>query len=206
MKLASGPHFTLNPDSPAARPDNPLHHRQTESRAFALFLGRKIGIEDPCQHFGGHPSARIGNREFQTFLGQYLVQIEIFFLLFDPGEFDIQATYLALHGMGGIGAEIHEDLMNPAGINLDRPQATRDFSLDRDGGRDGGPQQLQDFLDGGTDIDRTLARLVCPAEGEDLPDKITGPAAAFFHLFQILPDGIRTFVGEEAQISIADYS
>lgn len=40
----------------------PYTYRETEARAFTLFLGCKEGFEYPIQIFFDHPHARIGDR------------------------------------------------------------------------------------------------------------------------------------------------
>ena len=52
---------------------------------------------------------------------------------------------LFLHGMVGVGAEIHDNLMDLGGIRQHRPLGV-DIVLDLDGGGDGGAQHLQCLL------------------------------------------------------------
>jgi len=78
------------------------------------------------------------------------------------------------HGMVGIGAEIHHDLVNLGWIGKHRSAVGIDLLADFDGGGQRGPQQLEDLLDNGLDLQRFSFQIGAPAEGKDLLDQFLG--------------------------------
>ena len=46
--------------------NDPMDHRQSESGALALFLGRKIGIENAFQGLRVHAAAGVGDSQFEV--------------------------------------------------------------------------------------------------------------------------------------------
>ena len=80
--------------------------------------------------------------------------------------------------MGGIGAEVHEDLLYLGGISEDETRLALDLDPDADGRGDRGPKELHGLLDDAAQTERFLLLLGLSAEGEHLPDELPAPEPA----------------------------
>ncbi|VTR66236.1 hypothetical protein DESC_460131 [Desulfosarcina cetonica] len=105
--------FAVDIDAAAQCPDDPMNHGQTQAGALALGLGGEIGVEDAFARFRRHADAVVGDRDdrigtrFQLGdrSGERSRQVDI-------GQSDFQDPAPFLHGVSGVGANIHDDLVD----------------------------------------------------------------------------------------------
>ena len=158
-----------------------IDHGQSETAALAGRLGREEGIVDSFQHIGCHALAVIGHRHANS--------------LEQPRRSGLYAACRidrntdgagAIHGMGGIDAQVHHDLNDLSWICSDDPVACVHAALEVefDARLQGATKQRQCFAHCRDDIhgNRLTPSLAC--EFEDLCDQIAGTKTAA----QDLPD------------------
>ena len=105
----------------------------------------------------------------------------------DGAQGDAQGSDGIAHGMGGVRAEIDENLLDLDRISQDHHPVRLEGGPDPDGGRQRGPQHPGRFLDEGADLDHLQSPLFLPAEAQDLPDQIAGAQGRLQNLIQIAP-------------------
>ena len=106
----------------------------------------------------------------------------------DDGEYP--AAFF--HGVKGVGAEIHDHLMNLRRIGEDESGVRCEVLVDGNGRRQEGPQHLQCFLDNDNWLEWDLFAFRLTAEGEDLLDQILGSMTGLDDLIEVLRyQGIR---------------
>ena len=79
-----------------------------------------------------------------------------------------------LHGLGRIGTQIHQYLLNLGGVAHNVCRFAADVGSDFNGRRQGGSQKLEGFIDERFDIDRLKFLFGLAAERQNLPDQIPG--------------------------------
>lgn len=85
------------------------------------------------------------------------------------------------HGMKGIGAEIHHDLMNLGGVGPDDARLAGELLAHADGCREGGAQQFDHLLDDQYNIQWLLFGVVSTAECQNLTDQFLGAKRRIEH-------------------------
>ena len=81
--------------------------------------------------------------------------------------------------MGGIGAQIHQHLVNLGLIRQHRPQVGGNFLFDFDGRWNGGPQQFDHLLENDCDVGGHFLGLALPGKCQDLFHQSFGAFAGF---------------------------
>ncbi|EKD40164.1 MAG: hypothetical protein ACD_75C00155G0001 [uncultured bacterium] len=145
--------------------DNTVDHRQPETGPLAFGLSGKIGIVNFIQQFGGNTPAGILHPQFQ--IGSRLaarMMPDIFLRQFDLGKADRQHPAVLLHGLGCIGAEVHNDLVDLSGIGQDVLEIALQLRPDLDRGGQRRAEHFQRFLDQRPDLQRFQLLLALPAE------------------------------------------
>jgi len=104
---------------------------QPQPGAGALFLGGKKRVENSFEHFAAHPVAGVADgqphiRPCLQVPGSALRLPVDFHLIED----DLQQPPLGSHRMRGIGAKIHEDLMNLNRVSQDETLSARKHLAD----------------------------------------------------------------------------
>ena len=106
--------------------------------------------------------------------------------------------------MIGVGAEVHDDLVNPGRVGQDGAAPRIDVLPDVNGGGDSGAQEFQVFLDDVLQFERAELLAAPAAEGEDLLHQILGAEPGFQHFTDVIRHG--TVLGEAfpGDLRIAD--
>lgn len=91
------------------------------------------------------------------------------------------------HGMAGVGAQIHDDLVNLGRVAKDGGGRFVDFHLKIDGGGEGRAEQALSVIDKRIQFAQAAFLFAAAAEGEDLADE--GARAGFKSAGEFLPHG-----------------
>ena len=94
------------------------------------------------------------------------------------------------HGVMGVGAQVHDDLMDLGRIGSYGGPGPIHLFADVNGCGQRGPQQLQDFFDHQIDPDRAAIVFRPTAERKNSAHEIFGPMAGSEHLLYLLPDRV----------------
>jgi len=94
-------------------------------------------------------------------------------------QLDFQHPSLLPHGMGGIGAQVYQYLVDLGRVGFHRAASGANVLADFDRARQGGPQQPQRLLENESHIDRFALLPALPAEGENLFDQVPGALGTF---------------------------
>ena len=92
-----------------------------------------------------------------------------------------------LHGVQGIGAQVHEHLVKLGGVGQHASLGGGQPRHDLDGGREGGAQHLDHLADNALRPERLDALLGVVAEVEDLAHQVAGAQAGLLDLVQVAP-------------------
>jgi len=166
--------------------DDAVHHRQAKPRPLPLALGGEKRIENLVHDLLRNTRAVVCNGQLQVIAAR---EIKFFGLLLrhaDRHEPNVQPAPLAAQGMKGVGAQIHDYLMNLGRIGQTGGQSgcndIPDFDvpwqrcLDQ---RHGLPHHLGH-------IGRLEPLLRGTAEGQNLLDQPTAPLRRLEHPLQVL--------------------
>ena len=104
----------------------------------------------------------------------------------DIGEADLQSSPFLLHGKGGVGGEVHENLLHLHRGGEDRIRACVDSELDLNGGGNGSPRSWTVSLMRGDEGQGASRVIGLPAEGEDLLHEVPRPHGRFEDILQVL--------------------
>jgi hypothetical protein len=87
------------------------------------------------------------------------------------------------HGICGIDAEIHQDLVHGGWVGKDRPCVFGNVLANRNRRGERGPQQLEGLFDHLVEVEGRALLVACPAEGQNLLHQLFG---AFFRREDVL--------------------
>ena len=96
-------------------------------------------------------------------------------------------TPSACHGLRGVGAKVHDHLLQPARFAQHDGILVRQAHLKGDRRGQRGPQQAGGLLEQGAHTHRTVPLLAAAAEGKDPIDDVPRPLARLPHLPHMLP-------------------
>src|ERR1700752_2956718 len=113
--------FTVNGNYPFEFFDYSMYHRRSQACAWPGWFRRKKWFENAFNRSPIHAAARIAYNEsnVRTFLKVRVSVCEIKVNL-NTGQADLKYARLVAHGLRGICAQIHQDLMELCGIRKDR--------------------------------------------------------------------------------------
>ena len=112
----TGPAFHGNMTAEAF--NDAMGNRQSHPRSLVLGLCGEKGFKDPMQDIGWYTMPCIADSQFNIFVVITPVRSQgSVFICGGIGQADAQFTRFALHGLGGIGAEVHDDLQQLGGIH-----------------------------------------------------------------------------------------
>src|SRR5207253_3254047 len=107
---------TRDPDGAAALPDNSIGGRETKSGAPAAFLGSEERLKQVALLFLVHPDARIYHRDGDI-IARLHAQLPRRNILRDLEGFGLDHELAPIwHGITSIHHQVHDDLLQPAGI------------------------------------------------------------------------------------------
>ena len=104
--------------------------------------------------------------------------------------------------MGGVGAQVHHDLMNLRGVGQHRRAVGRQLGADFDGGRQRRAQKFQGFRHDLLQMKLPAFLLALPAEGQNLRDEVLRAAAGFEDRGQRLLRGVLRRQVHAAQLGV----
>ena len=91
------------------------------------------------------------------------------------GQLDVEGADIFFHGLGGIGAQVHDDLMHLGRVRHHGVHIRIDLRPDFNGRGQGRSQQPERFLDQRSDLQRLEVAFALAAEGQDLAYQVAGP-------------------------------
>jgi hypothetical protein len=104
----------------------------------------------------------------------------------DLGDGNGQPPAVRLHGLGRVGAQVHDDAVNLGRIGHDVVQAGIHLLGNLDGAGQGGAEQLEGLLDQHAELKGLEFVFVAVAEGQYLADQLGGPQAGDANLLDVL--------------------
>ena len=172
--------------------DDAVNHGEPEPRSHADLLGREEGLEDPIQGRRVHAVTAVAHGQTNIATGgKSAVRQHLFGVERDQVERDVDDA-MPGHGLRGIGAEVHDHLLQPPrlaqhdGIPV-RGILVRQTQAKVDRRRQGRPQQAGRLLEQGAHAQRTKPLLGAAAEGKDAVDDVPRALARLLHLLHMLP-------------------
>ena len=200
------PRFALDFETPLVAAEDSEHGR--EAQAPPCELGGEEGIEDLLQHFRAHATARVAH--FQTHVGarpqgqrgQEAVGVGAVDLLHSRADGD-QAAGLLANGLGGIGHQVHDQLLHLGGVSRNegqlRGQVKADSSLLGQGYREElGHLHYEAVQVHLHELQAPLARV-----GQQLTGEIRSPQAGLLDLHQEGLGGTFRWQVRGAQVGVA---
>ena len=135
-KISTLPQAAFNGDVTAEAFDNPMGNRETDTRPLFPGFGGEKGLEDPMQNVGRYPRSGVADGELdKTVAAAILIRSQqlvfIFRCIVQPNG---HLAWFPFHGLGGIGAKVHNDLLKLGCIH-NRLGLAADVAVDLDGGR-----------------------------------------------------------------------
>ena len=151
-----------------------VHGRQAKPGAFAFFFGGEEGLEDAGLRFLVHAMPGIGNRDHGIAPGlDETVLAEIF------ADGDISALQRKLaalgHGIFGIDDQVHDDLLELAGVGAGVTGLGGEPGHQLDVFADQRAEQPLHVADDGVDVDYFQFQHLLAAEGQQLPSQSGRP-------------------------------
>jgi len=204
VKHGAGLGLAFDDDDALVVDHDAVHDGETKAGAFARLFGRKERFENPFARGGIHAAAGVAHRKAHGAAGPQLR------VLRDHGALDLdrpqghrQHPADGAHGIGGVGAEVHENLVHLGGIAKDRRAVVVDVEADVDGGGQRGAQQAQRLLDHGAEPGDDALLLAAAAEGQDLRHEIPGPVAGFERFRKVGARGMSVRQVELGELHVA---
>ncbi len=107
-------------------------------------------------------------------------------------------------GLPGVGAEVHQDLMNFRGVGGDGGDLGGQGDAQLGGGGDRGAQQAGDLLDDRGERGDAVAAGIGPAEGEEAADEVAGAEAGLVDAVDELDGGLVGGEIEARELHVAE--
>ena len=148
---------------------DPVNHREPQPGPLTLLLGGEVRLEDPRHARLVHPAARVPNPQPAVATHpQPGLRGDGLAIHVDGIQLHRQHTANLLHSVSGVGAEVHEHLMQLIGISVHRRTGLVNPATNLDRGRHESTQALQRFLDQRRQVHGMPAAFAAPAERQDL--------------------------------------
>ena len=186
MKRGAGTGEALDIDRTAVAAHNPVHDGEAEAGALARVLRGEERVEDAAARGFVHPVAGVGDRDPHVAAAGWGADDERE-VGTDVDGFNADGERAAVepHGVGGVGPEVEQYLVNLRGVAEDVRAVGCEVVFDRDVGGEGRAQEAAGFLDDEADVDRRVAAAGGLAtEREDLFDQFAGAQAGVAGLGQ----------------------
>jgi hypothetical protein len=184
----------------------PTHHRQTESRAAALCLGREERLEDALRQLRRNPGARVGDTDGHV----VATPREPPALCVRLGDLhtphvDGDAT-LAFDGIARIHGQIHDDALELRRARTDGARVGLKGRFEHNAGTERSTQQWHHAFNDLGRIDDLGGELLAPRESQKLLDEVRATFGRVARRLELLEDlGLRTqFLADEIQVADED--
>ena len=180
-----------------------INHGKAEAGPLSLLLCRKIGVENLVDDLLRHSMAGIRNRQHGVF-ARSNVDIERFQRTqFHLPQADGYFSARLLHGMVGVGDDVHGDLMNLGRVRHDHAAVRLNILLYFDVGGNRRPGQFQYLFENILDSGGYHLVFGLAAECENLFYKVAAPFARQVDLPEAFPLGAarREIVDEQFRTS-----
>jgi len=174
--------FALDFDKAALTTDDSMHHGQAHAGSTGFFLCGKIRFKNSVEELFLNAATGIGDTQLKPFLAVAGLRGEI--------EGNPQDPVAAGHGMGSIGTEIDQHLMNLHGINKYPAATLIDLFLDDDSRRQGGAHKLHHLFNDGMNILQHLLFLDASRKSQYLFHQGFGPFGRLENFLQIIEYGL----------------
>ena len=155
--------------------DNAVDRGQAETGALSRFLGAKIGVKNPLHYFRLNPVTAVRHAQAGVWSGRQVRDIARG--QFHLNKLDTKTPPLFLHGMVGIGGEIHYHLVNLGRVGVDCPAQGINLFIDFNGCRQRSMQKCQALLYQTLHMQGNRLLPGLPAEGQNLVDQFRCPLA-----------------------------
>src|SRR6266849_7982609 len=111
--------LAVDPDIAAALLDNAIHGREAQASSLRTLSGKKW-LEDVRLRFRVHARTGVADGKHDVFAGRHWsVETRIAFVERGVGSFDGESSALR-HGVARIDCEVHDDLLDLAGVGFHR--------------------------------------------------------------------------------------
>ena len=142
-------------------------------------LVREEGVEEPLLGLGVHAAAGVGHFEVDEVAGRRLLGDAA------GGQGGLVAVHRAraqgdrsrpvAQGLGGVGDQVHDDLLHLAGVGLDRRQVVAQIELQLGLFGDAGLEQVGVLVDQLAEVDAADEQMPLAGVGQHLPGQVGGP-------------------------------
>ena len=167
--------------------NDPVHGRQAETGPAASSLGRKEGLEDAPHGRSIHAASSVRHRDPDIAPGRKVaVREQEIGLRLDRVECDLDRA-AAIHGVGGVCAEIHNHLLQLRCIAVNPCVGSPQRNSQAQCGRKRRAQELDRLCGGGLSDYGTMSSLAAAAEGENLVDNAARALPRLHDLLEMLP-------------------
>src|SRR5579884_2787104 len=121
--------------------DDAVHHGQAQSGSFADILGRKKRLEQAAAYLLAHPYSGIGHSKHDVLAGlerRWIPDVPLLDAYLAGGKRELPALG---HSIAGVKAEIHQHLLEPGRVRVDRFEVWLRLEVYFDCGAEGGFQK-----------------------------------------------------------------
>ena len=133
LDARAGAGLAVDGDVAAGLFDEAVDHAEAKAGAFADFLGREERLEHPAERLLVHARARVAHRDHHVLAGDHfgvgggIALVEVNVRRLDGQEAAVR------HGVAGVDAEIQDCALELVRIDIHRPEARREDTLQLDG-------------------------------------------------------------------------
>src|SRR5580693_768853 len=185
------PRFALNQDIAATLLDDAVHGRKSQSSTFSFLLGGEKWLEDAQLGFFVHALAGISYREHDV---KTRVNVGVFaanVLMVQSGVGALNSDFSTIrHGVFGIDHQIHEDLLDLAGIGAGSAEIGCELRLQLDVLSDQRTQQALYLLHDEVQVYNLQFQQLLPAERQELASQGGGPISRLVNRLDLRIQGI----------------
>src|SRR5580704_1736581 len=175
FESGSAAQLAEDPDVAATLLDDSVDPGKPEPGAFCAFGGEE-GFEDVGLSFYVHAHAGVADSQHHVFARlKGRVNAGVFVVEGDVGGLDCEFS-AGGHGVAGIDGEVHDDLLDLAGIGAHRAETRARHHDQVDVFANHAVEHFQVFGDDAVEIENARSQHLLAAEGEQLAGKGRGPS------------------------------
>ena len=195
--------LAVHPDESTALLDDAVHGGEPQPRALAFLLGREERLEHVGLGFFAHPNAGVRDREHHkrsrargvVVGGVRVVQIHV-------GRLQGELAPVR-HRVAGVHGQVHDYLLELAGIGLDPPRGGCEPRAERDVFAQEAAQHLLQVADQRVDLEHGRLQDLLAAERQQLAGQPGGAIGGLVDLIGVLTTGIGGAEVLEQEIRVA---